>query len=752
MTDFAETDLGLLYLADGFSPVMRWDGITPSMELAGLAAPATAPAITSPGSGSTLGVYYAYVRYKDRFGFKSNLSPISAAAIVKGNLTGTITGATNADPIVISAAGHNRATGDEVTITGVGGNTAANGTWTITVIDANSFSLDGSQGSGAYTSGGSWTASPIITYTGLAVPTDPKVTRRQILRNTDGQADVFYVDIDTDDLTSTTLTSTRTDTELATQEAQAILDDLALPLANRRDVPPNHKPYLFHLLSRLFYLGSVDYKRGHVKVTVASTTVTGVGTDWTEAMEGRYLYVTGANESYLISAVDETAQTLTLSTAYLGPTDLFARYAIRPAPAERRTMYWSEAGEPEAVSVFNALSIPENSDEITGGFVRGSFGYILEKRHIHKLTFQDDPARDGGLFPAADRGCINNRCWVLVDSTAYMLDEEGVHRFGGGESGSVSDAIQDLFRPGANVPYAINWQAQEQFHAGHWRQHSTIRWFVCFEGDYLPRHALCYNYRADRWWIERYPFAIASAAKGEVRGVPCVFLGGDGRQVFVSWEGHLDVAQSSAGTVRGTATSAGVLSLSDSGASFPASFVGAPVVIVAGKGKGQERRIVDVSATTLYLDRPWLDRPDTTSIYQVGGIQWQLRLSDFRFAVAEEHKDRRVELVFEPQSRAALLDMRYYYDFSDTPVTQRETVQGAKQRGFSSTAGQTDLVLDLTRVRGVASHLLPDHREDSSEGTRFVQLELGGCSNGEEQKLRQVTMNGVTMPGQLEAP
>jgi hypothetical protein len=70
--------------------------------------------------------------------------------------TGSITGATNASPIVITSASHKLTTGMKVTITGVLGNTAANGTFTITVVNANTFSLDGSTGNGAYTSGGAW--------------------------------------------------------------------------------------------------------------------------------------------------------------------------------------------------------------------------------------------------------------------------------------------------------------------------------------------------------------------------------------------------------------------------------------------------------------------------------------------------------------------------------------------------------------------------------------------------------------------
>ncbi len=70
--------------------------------------------------------------------------------------TGNITGATNASPIVITSAGHGLQTGMKVTVANVGGNTAANGTFTVTYVGANTFSLDGSSGNGAYTSGGDW--------------------------------------------------------------------------------------------------------------------------------------------------------------------------------------------------------------------------------------------------------------------------------------------------------------------------------------------------------------------------------------------------------------------------------------------------------------------------------------------------------------------------------------------------------------------------------------------------------------------
>ena len=70
--------------------------------------------------------------------------------------TGTITGATNASPIVITSTAHGLSTGNRVNNTGVGGNTNANGAHTITRVSADTFSLDGSTGNAPYTSGGTF--------------------------------------------------------------------------------------------------------------------------------------------------------------------------------------------------------------------------------------------------------------------------------------------------------------------------------------------------------------------------------------------------------------------------------------------------------------------------------------------------------------------------------------------------------------------------------------------------------------------
>lgn len=130
--------------------------------------------------------FYYWLTAVDRFGRESapqvansgNPFPVSAVLatalqpqpitgqniLYNGRLAGTAAGvllvrvaataATNATPIQVTATAHGMATGDRGVIIGILGNTNANGHWTITKVDNNNFTLNGSAGNAAYTSGG----------------------------------------------------------------------------------------------------------------------------------------------------------------------------------------------------------------------------------------------------------------------------------------------------------------------------------------------------------------------------------------------------------------------------------------------------------------------------------------------------------------------------------------------------------------------------------------------------------------------
>jgi hypothetical protein len=206
-----------------------------------------------------------------------------------------------------------------------------------------------------------------VTYTDVPVPTDEKIVRRQILRNTAGQTSTFFVDVDTDDLGATTFTSTLTDDDLEVQEQVNLFEPgTGRSIADIFGLPPDNKPFIAHNNDRMFAAGHVVYRDGHCEVVNGSTTVTGIGTAWRTTFINRRFVVTGARAAYKIVDVDEDAQTLTLETEWIEATSYFASYSIAPFPAERRLVYYTEAGYPDAWPASNAIAIQEDNDEITG--------------------------------------------------------------------------------------------------------------------------------------------------------------------------------------------------------------------------------------------------------------------------------------------------------------------------------------------------------------------------------------------------
>lgn len=748
---FVVTPQNLMLISSGMDTVLRWDGFAPQAEPAGVLPPSTALTLSGSGVGAIVGTYTAYLRYIDQYNNVSNLSPISNEVVASGS-TGTITDASATTPIVITSAAHGLSSGYIVKIGDLLFSTSANGTWVITVIDANRFSLNGSTGSVDDVAGGTWhSGASTIAYSTVEVPVEPKVRRRQILRNLDGEATTYYVDVDTTDLTSTSFSSTRTDDDLGNQEAQTIIDSSGADVVNIHTVPPNYKTDMVFAQDRLFFMGDLAYAEGNVAVTFGSTTVTGIATELTSAFAGRFLYIDGAISSYEIASVDPDAQTLTLVAAYADLTSTYSLYAIRSAPAERKTVYFSEPGLYESVPATNAFQVQEDGDDITGGMTMKSFLYVLQRRHVYRVTFGSDPNVDGAVFLANLRGCVNGRCCVVVNDSAYMLDEQGVHAFdGSGGDQSVSGDIQGLFRPESSAYYQINWAAQRFFHAALFPTQEVIRWFVCFSGDYQPRHALCYAYRMQRWFVEEFSQPISASCLGRLGPLAAtwqartdqVFMGSHARQVLGMWQGHLDGADPT-GTVRGTVTSSGTFSLTDSSASF-AGTTGIPVVIAAGRGKGQVRTVIAASGHTLTVGQPWAVQPDTTTIYQLGGIPWVFRTGVFTYAPGESQQVGAVDVQFVPCKGPADFSVQRFSDFSETPDLWGATILAEDHQGVGSQKDDPDLVFDLSKKNGWARCRLDGRNEGEADGQKFLQLKFFGTGGNETITILNIGIERVS--------
>jgi hypothetical protein len=582
-----------------------------------------------------------------------------------------------------------------------------------------------------------------IVYSNLPVPSDSKIAKIQMLRNTDGQANVFYVDGETTDFSpNATIESTKTDVDLRTQTAVPLFGSDGMPYMYRAGMPTSSSCSVVSHLGRMWAAGHVSYDEGHVTGEIGSTLVSGVGTEWPSSFETRRISFYGGDQEYVIKSVDVANQTLTLDKPLGFRIGKFTKYAIKPNRATSRIVYYTESGKPEQWPVWNGMPVAENGDEIVGLITFDSFLYVVEKAHIHRLTLKDNPAVDGAIFLAVRRGAVNIRCVAIDDDGAYMLDESGVHLFDGRKSVSISTPIQDLFRKDRiDGELRINWSADRRlWHAVSDPQSRIVRFFVSMSGDGQPRHAVCFNAESQSWHIEEYPVPITASAIGQLGVDRC--LGGTTarRIVSIGDSGSLVDLSPESYAVGGIVGSCGPISLTDNAVSFAPELAGCSVSVVSGRGVGQSRLIVSVTESTLLLDRPWMIRPDSTSRYQINAINWRWQSKRWRLNEDDESNEQGVSLVFTPTKSVTTVAIKYLFDFSRKPYLFGYT---RTQDGVSVRSGDPQIVVDLSTDSGYARCRIDRFREITSHGKRFAAIDMSGFQGTDPVSISQVSVGGA---------
>lgn len=745
---FVRSPEGDVYVVRGDRNVQRWDGLVSAFVDSGVPAPSAAVTVGSSTSGTIVGRIYAYCRFLDARGNVSSLSPVSTLHTIAIS-TKTVTGATNASPIVITSVAHGLSNDDTVKIEGVLGNYAANGTWVIKNKTADTFELYQSTGSGAYSSGGTiYKGAGQIDYTNIPTTSDTRVASKQILRNKDGDTTVFYIDKTLTNLATTSSSSTSTDAQLT--DAVALVDTTGRDLnVSTHAEPPNWKRWAAFHKGRLWLAGQLTYREGGISVTNGSPTVTGLGTNWTSAMAGWELYPLGTSNtiSYTVSTINTGTQTITLDANYGGSTEAFLHYALVPpilntnGGAESRTIYFSAAGVPESFTLARSLTLEEQGQgEITGLIPLDNALYVACERALYRIIYSVRPEADAVVRSVARRGLPNNSCWVPFDRVVFCLDQRGVWAFDGNSVEDVSEAVRGVF-DGTGERH-INWNYTEYFHACPFPDQSVIKWFVVMDGGHYPRHALCYSLRSKRWWIEEYPQPVLASCVGEIGGSQTPLVSLPSRRVGAAITASADgIPGNSTTTLRGTATAGAILSLTDSTAAFTSDVVGAPLRIVEGTGKGQERIVISQTATVLTVDRPWMTLPDTTSVYQIGGVHWQWRCGSLRWTPSPTHKRQSAELIWGTTQNTHALALKRYVSHSATPETFSVDQSANAVRTVD---GDPEAWITTTDTNGFARQEYSDVQPDQVHGRETVQLELEGTTNRERLRVYEVSTEGAT--------
>lgn len=590
----------------------------------------------------------------------------------------------------------------------------------------------------------------------ILVSSDSRVVSIQLWRTTPGDEDVFYLVATLANSGTPTYSDTLSDTALQANTALRRTNVDGSVNADRFTPPPSDKADVNIHQERSWWSVDRVYSEGNVKVTSGSASVTGIGTAFTSAMVGRYLYVDGATVAYEIQAVG-SGTALTLTSNYAGSTNKFAMYGIRSAPNHRNLVMYSSLGEPEAVyfddsaspPVGNAILLQEDLDEQTAKASHAGSIYIFKRRHVYRVSCDNcDPTSSGGVYLVANRGCVNTRTLVRAGESLYVMDYEGIYVLDGGglraqgENSNVSDPINDLWRSG------INWSRADWFHAVHDTARSTVKFFVCLDGSRYPRHALAYNYRTQTWVVEEYWQMLPAATQAVIAGPLQVLAGGEHNKIWRMNAQQLDAPKT--GTYTGTVTSATWQSLTDSSATFNSDLLGSHVCIISGRGKRQVRRIVSVTSTTLRIKGSWDIEPDSTSSYLVGGIGWVWRGGIYRYARSSTEAARTLKLHYQPTTNAASLDLRFYVNHDTDPVNC--SMDSTRHDGVvTTTADDPDVVIDLKGTRasgasasGYAIYPFDDAMETDAEVDRWISPEMRGFGSVDTLRIAGIILEGAS--------
>lgn len=587
------------------------------------------------------------------------------------------------------------------------------------------------------------TNASFIRYENLEVPTDDRIKRRQIFRNISGDADWFYLDIDTDDLTSTSLDSLLTDDQLKQRYGLPVFDENGIPLFALYGVPPQDKPFIVEYNQRVFAFGFRKITDGVVSVEHGSDQVTGVGTGFGTAQIGQKIII----EQREYTVTDVVDQVITIDKGYEGSTNPFAQYVILPYFANKNLFSWSGLGYPEAWGIKDNLLLPEDNDDATGGVVFAGAMWILKSRSIKQFTYTVDPLRDGNIDPAANRGCVNARCAVMVQNNCLMLDRVGIHVFkgnmqrynyqAGDTENHLSLPVGDLFRlEGTGI--RLNWKANKDlWHAVHCQEMHTVRWHVALQGYRKPYHAICYDYLSNRWWLEQYPIPITSSCLlADETGKPV--LGSLDGKVYYPDTGSLDFVEPG-GTYFSVADTLSPYRIQL--ASEPAmDLTGMTIGIVKGRGHGQYRTVVAHSGDEIEVDIPLSEYPDEDSTVQVGAIPYTIITPVYDFAKFGYSNRKAVRMKFSRRTSPVYAGVTVYMDgivrkaasdadwgtVSSTSVEERSSRYGVDM----TLSNQADVNVDKF-MDGLAPH---QHN---------VQAVITGFSGDQRPELESIVLAGA---------
>ncbi len=549
---------------------------------------------------------------------------------------------------------------------------------------------------------------------------DPQVTDWVLWRNTAGQKSTFYKQGEYTIGTAST-TDNVSDETIRGQEVFLAPDNVN---ANRNP-PASFYAYIADYKGLKILYGARVEETGTVTLTNGANTVTGAGTQFTQAHKGGKLYDVAGNAVYIIDTVTNST-TATIKGTYAGATDGGKAYKITAANPSR--VAWTRYDSEGLDDLASADVFPNDGDDPSGLIVAGGVLLLCKKQHLYSFEFgiNPSPILGSGVIASvlSGRGLVRQEAAVSVSGRTFLLDSLGIYVFDGSASGLPNDqAIRRRFHwdDGIDAADRINFAMMKKYaHAIYEPKGNAVWFFIPTGSETYPKTAYVWEIERERWLVHQFPFAVtASCMTLDADGQQRATIGDENGYVWFLGGVH-GVEGTTQGTINGTATSAVANKLTDAGAAFYTTgqgLAGMPIRILAGTGAGQERIVSSNTGTELTISPNWTVTPDATSVYAIGAMETVWRYPWMTPSQGERQTAATLTVYFTPTAADRIIYVRFYRDYEAQPVKKwaykTTTKDGLKLPTTVNTdgwleihtnepSGRVDVVMDLNAKAAIS--------------------------------------------------
>jgi hypothetical protein len=570
---------------------------------------------------------------------------------------------------------------------------------------------------------------------------DSQITHWRLWRTTAGQADVFYKVADTA-IATTPYVDNATDLVIS---ARAVL--------NEHYRPDGKYPFIKFYKGRFILAGSRIESTGTITLTNGANTVAGVGTRFKASHVGQRLYA-GTDTAYYTIATVTNATTATINGTYGGSTG--GGKTFRLSPVRPSDIAWSQA-DSESFGLLSSTGVfPADGDFVTGLEVVGTSLIIFKRSHAYMYDYGSNPdplTGSGNLsLVLSSRGLVRQECCVPVGLTAFCLDSQGIYEFdGASQEQPIDQAIRRLFQPDDSIPAAmrINRQYSDQWHGVYDQKTDSVLFFVTTGTETVPKTALRWSRERQQWTMDKFNQGVTASCQGRDNYGEFRAWVGDENEWIWALSGTRQCEGNSSGTTEGTVTASTNSTLTDGAAAFNTTGHGLKGVYVTARnpadGVTQTRLITANTGTQLTVSPNWTNNPTTSYTYVVGAVE-SLWRSVWHFTEPNPSVQlKSVYFFFEPTAAGRQFRVRFYKDFSSTPIlTHRvgEAKDGVTVPATAATDGWIEV--DASYAKGKVKVAFPENFHTCYS----VEIGMIGCN--EPVQIRGNDLEATAVPKEFE--